>query len=127
VLIEQRDLRFCVLSLRFALGHAGPSAERLGLPAGVPGAIRLLPGTQEIAVDTPGGEVLLAADSLGTALIAYCLRVKIPLARRASKAVRIEADAVVLATRLEHEMPPEPAPPPPPRPSPVRQMVWGQR
>ena len=130
-LVETLELRFGQLALRFALAHAGSAAERLGLPKGVPEAARFAAEAQEVTVRYGGAEERrLDAAALGIVLVAYCLRARIALPRHAAKAIRVLPDAVVLTTRLEHDLPPEPpaAQPAaaPAKPEGPRQMVWGR-
>lgn len=123
-LVEIRELRFGALSLRFALAHSGSVADHLGLPKAVPTEVRFLHEAQEIVIVYGAlGEHRLDLQAIGTALLGYCLRARIPLSRRAAKSVLVLADAVVLTTRLEHDMPPEPVAAPVAAPTP-RQMVW---
>lgn len=130
-LVETRELSFGQLSLRFALAHAGQPAQKLGLPKGVPEAVTFLPNSQEVEACFGATQHRLDSSALGLVLLGYCLRARIPLARRAAKSVKVLPDTVVLTTRLEHELPPEPAPAPaaaaaPAKAAPPRQMVWGR-
>jgi hypothetical protein len=129
-LVETRELRFGQLALRFALAHAGGAAEQVGLPKGVPEAVRFVAEAQAVTARFGGAEERqLDSAALGLVLVAYCLRARIPLPRRATKSVRVLPDAVVLTTRLEHELPPEPVAADrtaAPKPDARRQMVWGR-
>jgi hypothetical protein len=126
-LVETRELSFGQLSLRFALAHAGPAGQKLGLPKGVPEAVTFVPDSQEVELRFGATRHRLDASGLGLVLLGYCLRARIPLARRSAKSLRVVPDAVVLTMRLEHELPPEPAPPPAQATAAApRQMVWGR-
>ena len=100
-IVERREPRFSTAALRSVFGWSLGAASVQGLPPLAPDGITLLP--QESRVDLRYGHgvaarsIPLKAGALGSLLIAYCIRVRIPLRRIARTEVRIEAHYVALS------------------------------
>jgi hypothetical protein len=72
-------------------------AQTIGLPARRPIRIGFSPQAHEISVEyETHAAVSVASDRLGALLVAYCVRARIPISRRADKDIRIEAGSVFL-------------------------------
>jgi len=101
LVVDRREIEFDADSLVYYLSILPREAERLGLPAMPPGAIRFDPAKGSVAAIYGKAEqarcVPIPAESLSAMLISYCMRTRIPLPRVADKIIRVAADRVVLS------------------------------
>jgi hypothetical protein len=107
---DHRCIAFTPLALRFAIGAAGPAAQRLDLPGLPPEEVVIRPAEDRVLLrygDAPR-DVALGSQQLALLLIAYCVRARLPLARRAEKRIVLEPGAAVLDLVTRYEVPPEP-------------------
>lgn len=98
--IDKREIRFNGAALVYCLAVSPRAAEGFGLPAMAPAEVRFFPNEKMIDVvygrKDAMGAARIAAASLGALLVSYCIRSKIPIPRIADKAIRVEADCLVL-------------------------------
>jgi hypothetical protein len=116
-LVDRREIEFDGDSIAFAVTVALQAAEGLGLPPVKPAEIRFVP--KESAVHLVYGKgpaaryITLPAEALGSLLISYCVRSRLPLPRKAAKSIRVERASCILAFRTEVPFGPEQASPGP--------------
>jgi hypothetical protein len=102
-IIDRREIEFDGHALISLIAGSLQRAQIIGLPALRPIRIGFSPQAHEIRVEyETHAAVSLASDRLGALLVAYCVRSRIPISRRADKDIRIEAGSVFLtfATHL---------------------------
>jgi hypothetical protein len=111
-IVERRELRFSPLALQSVIGWSLGAASVQGLPVTPPDGVKLLPQASRVDLIYGHGvaarSIPLKAEALGSLLIAYCIRVRIPLRRVARKEVRIGAQHVALVFHVEHTHAPAP-------------------
>jgi hypothetical protein len=103
--LDRREVEFDAAALIAVVVTSQQAAESLGLPGIVPHAVHFHPEAGEIAflygtVQTPQ-VVRLKAAAVGALLVSYCIRLKVPMPRKAGKGVRIEVNSVILFFRVE--------------------------
>ena len=105
-ILERRELRFSPAALQVAISWSLETATvNEWLPA-APDAIGLVPEENRVNLLYGRGAkvrtIPLRHDLLGSMLIAYCIRVHIPLRRVARKEVHIKPKYVALVFHVEH-------------------------
>jgi hypothetical protein len=104
---DRRQISFTPEALAAAITASPTAAASLGLPPLKPQCVRLVAntGTVEVVFQTSGGarSVSISLLQLAALLLAFCLRAKIPLPRKARKSARIEGNTVVLDFTMEFE------------------------
>jgi hypothetical protein len=111
-LTDRRELEFDAEALVAVIGISLRAAQTFGLPGIPPTGVRFSPPDGRLDVLYGTGEtqkaVPIAAEPLGALLVSYCIRVRIPMPKKADKGVRIEANAVILAFRTIYAKVPAP-------------------
>ena len=131
MIVERREVEFETEALLTVLAASPKAGGAFGLARGMPQAVIFEPTTQSVRFVFPGGghahSVSLDSARLGALLVGFCLRMRMPLPRKAEKSIRVESGMVVLAFRItsrpnlanllpeEHRASPEPA----------TQRAWG--
>jgi hypothetical protein len=110
--VDRREIEFDAAALVLAISGSLRAAQGFGLPALPPTGVRCYPGEGQVDVlygtpQTPRA-VRIAAEALGALLVAFCIRSRIPMPRDADKGIRIEADCVILAFRVQYGTTPVP-------------------
>jgi hypothetical protein len=129
-LTERREVEFDAQALVGAVGASLRAAQAFGLPGLAPTNVRFFPREGQVEFlygeRHPQRAVRMTAEQLGAVLVSYCIRVKIPMPRRAEKGIRIEADVVILAFRTVWNKAPAPEGPDntPGAPAPVTAYRW---
>jgi hypothetical protein len=103
--IDTREIEFDAEALLAAVVTSQRAAESFGLPGFPPNGARFHPklGTVDFlygSAEAPRA-VGLKAEMVGALLIAYCIRARIPMPRKADKGVHIKANSVSLAFKTE--------------------------
>lgn len=100
MITDRREIRFEAEALLMVLAGSPRATAALGLPPGAPQAVVFDPGTESVRfVWSTAGQrrsESLEGSKLGALLVSFCLRIRVPLPRRASKSIRVEPDMVVL-------------------------------
>jgi hypothetical protein len=129
-LTDRREIEFDADAIVQAISVSLRSAQAFGLPALPPTGVRCHPREGQIDVlygtkEAPQA-VRITAEALGALLVSYCIRARIPMPRQADKAIRVEADSVVLAFRTTCTRGPAPevADGTPRAPEPVKAWAW---
>ncbi len=103
MIIERREIQFEAEALIAMLAGSPRAAAAFGLARGQPQAVIFQPQLEAVRFVFPGGgqtsSVSLESARLGAMLVSFCLRLRIPLPRRAEKTIRVEPDKVILAFR----------------------------
>ncbi len=92
--------------------------------------VGLQPGQSHVMLKVEGGSVvedrMVDLETLGSALIFYCVDVRIPLPRKARRRISVTENAVVLTVEMVFQEPPSRKPPPEPVPAMAgaRGMRW---
>jgi hypothetical protein len=111
-IIERREIRFSAGALRGVIGGLLDVVAPFGRPPVLPVRITLMPAENQVDVFYGEGETArplpLRTEALGALLIAYCMRVRIPMRRVARKEVRIGAAYVALVLHVEYPQALEP-------------------
>jgi hypothetical protein len=102
-LIDRREIEFEADVLIAAVAASPKAAQSFGLPVLMPIRVRFYPKEGEVdflfgSLQAPQA-VRLKSDLVGALLVAYCLRIRIPMPKKASKGVQIEPDSVILTFR----------------------------
>ena len=104
MIIERREVEFGAEDLLLVLACSPRAATAFGLARGQPQAVIFEPNRQTVRFVFPGGghahSVELDTPQLGALLVGFCLRMRMPLPRKAEKAIRVEPGIVVLAFRI---------------------------
>ena len=104
MIIERREVEFETEALLTVLASSPRAAAAFGLARGLPQAVLFEPAAQSVRFVFPGGghahSVALDSARLGALLVGFCLRMRMPLPRKAEKSLRVEAGMVVLAFRI---------------------------
>lgn len=124
MIVERREIEFETEALMSVLAGSPRAAGAFGLARGQPQAVIFEPAAQAVRFVFPGGghahSVSVDAARLGALLVNFCLRLRLPLPRRAEKSIRVEPGMVVLSFRistrpnLAHLLPEEHRPDAPP-------------
>jgi hypothetical protein len=103
--IDKREIEFDAEALLAAVVTSQRAAESFGLPGFPPTGVRFHPrvGTVDFLYGTSGAlrAVNLKAEMVGALLIAYCIRARIPMPKKAEKGVHVQAQSVTLAFKTE--------------------------
>ena len=103
-IVERRDIEFDLPAVHQALQWSPQAAQAFGLPPLKPRVVHCKPadGLLEVVYGEQNAPrvFMLCAEALGAILIAYCNRAGLPIPRAADKAIRIEAQHVVLVFTL---------------------------
>jgi hypothetical protein len=103
MIIERREVEFEAEALMAVVAGSPRAAAAFGLARGQPQAVIFEPTSQSVRFVFPGGghahSVLLESARLGALLVSFCLRMRMPLPRKAEKSIRVEPGMVVLAFR----------------------------
>ncbi len=104
MIIERREVEFETEALISVLAGSPRAAAAFGLARGQPQAVIFEPASQSVRFVFPGGgqahSVSVESARLGALLVSFCLRMRMPLPRRAEKSIRVEPGSVVLAFRV---------------------------
>jgi hypothetical protein len=104
MIIERREVEFGAEALISVLAGSPRAAAAFGLARGQPQAVIFESTRQAVRFVFPGGghahSVELDTPRLGALLVGFCLRMRMPLPRKAEKSIRVEPGAVVLAFRI---------------------------
>jgi hypothetical protein len=95
-IIDRREIEFDGNALISVIAGSLQRAQAIGLPPLRPISIGFSPRSREISVEYETHAVAVASDRLGALLVAYCVRARIPISRRADKDIRIGAGSVFL-------------------------------
>lgn len=104
-LLERRQIRFSAPAICDAIAASPGAACALGLPARRPDGVAFRP--QETTLDVQFGTgpehrtAAIGLPPLAALLLAFCVRARLPLPRRAAKSARITHDAVLLELGLD--------------------------
>jgi hypothetical protein len=127
--LDRREIEFDPEALIAAVSVSLRSAQAFGLPAMRPTGVRCYPrdGQVDFLYGSKGAPqaVRIDAEPLGALLVAYCIRARIPMPRHADKGVRIEANSVILAFRMEYSETPSPEAADTANRAPVSIKAWG--
>lgn len=102
MITERREILFETEALLLVLANSPRAVAAFGLPPGLPQAVVFEPTRDSVRFVWSGGprrSAELKAAELGALLVGFCLRLRVPLPRRATKTIRVEPGAVVLAFR----------------------------
>jgi hypothetical protein len=129
--IERRTVEFSEDGILQVVDASLRAAGSFGLPSMPPDSVRLLPEEGKVAFGYGGsGEtvqwVSMEAEQLGALLVAYCIRMKVPLPRKGDKGVLVKAHTVLLTFQVHHAeaTAPRVAEPSTIRPAAVRSWSW---
>jgi hypothetical protein len=105
MLTDRRRIEFDADALVAAIAASPRAAESLGLPRPAPYGACFYPEEREVeflygTLRAPRA-IRLKAEVVGAFLVSYCVRARLPMPRNADKAVRIEANSVVLTLRTQ--------------------------
>ncbi len=104
MIVERREVEFETEALITVLAGSPRAAAAFGLARGQPQAVIFEPASQSVRFVFPGGghahSVSLESARLAALLVGFCLRMRMPLPRRAEKSIRVEPGMVVLAFRI---------------------------
>lgn len=111
-IVERRDIEFDAEAVLRAVTCGSRAAQTFGLPPLRATCVHFLPaqGQVEVVYGTGGAARAfpLRAEALGALLVSYCIRVRVPMPRRAEKGIRVEGASVVLTFRTQFDQAPEP-------------------
>ena len=100
MITDRREILFDAEALLTVLAGSPRAATALGLPPGAPQAVLFDPKAEAVRFIWSHNSKRQAdsVDStrLGALLVGFCLRLRVPLPRRAEKGIRVEAGLVVL-------------------------------
>jgi hypothetical protein len=103
--IDQREIEFDAEALLSAVVTSQRAAESFGLPGFPPNGVRFHPklGTVDFLYGSSNESraVGLKAEMVGALLVAYCIRARIPMPKKAEKGVHVKTHSVALAFKTE--------------------------
>jgi hypothetical protein len=104
MITERREVDFEAEALMAVVAGSPRAAAAFGLARGQPQAVIFEPQNQSVRFVFPGGghahSVSLDSARLGALLVGFCLRMRMPLPRKAEKSIRVEPGMVVLSFRI---------------------------
>jgi hypothetical protein len=110
MIIDRREIQFEAEALLVVIAGSPRAAASLGLPPGLPQAVVFDPGAEAVRLVWSQGKQkqaeVLDAVRLGALLVGFCLRMRVPLPRRATKSIRVESGLVALefVTRIKPDV-----------------------
>jgi hypothetical protein len=105
-IIDKREIEFDAESIVRAITASLKAAQSFGLPGQAPAGVRFHP--RESTIDVVYGTKLapqavsISSEALGAILVSYCIRVRIPMPRKAGKGIQIESNSVILAFKTTY-------------------------
>jgi hypothetical protein len=104
--IDRREIEFDAEALLAAVVTSQRAAESFGLPGFPPTGVRFHPKAGKVdflyGSSQASRAVNLKAEMVGALLVAYCIRARIPMPRKAEKGVHVQAHSVTLSFKTEY-------------------------